>query len=250
MKFCCLGSGSGGNAFVVEHRATTVLADCGFGYHQLKDRLQKSGISNLNRELNAVLIGHEHHDHSKSARRFVKHPGISLYMTAGTADALEIGNARIIRSGELFYVNDLPIMPITVPHDAAEPVQFVFGEAPRKIGIFTDLGRITLSLREACADLSAIALECNYDKRMLAANRKYPADLKRRIAGGFGHLDNDTAAAFIAEIDSPRLKHVLGVHLSRHNNSVDLVKEALGRSCDARKVVVAVQEEGTGWLEV
>lgn len=241
-----MGSGSRGNAFVVERGATTLLIDCGFSPAKLKRRLAAFGIHNIAAEVDAVLITHEHSDHI-GALKSLAAANIPAYMTAGTARALDFRGANIVRSGEEFQIGDLHIAPWTAPHDAEEPVQFVLGE---RFGIFTDFGHITKIIRNACCGLSAMAVECNYDAQMLAANPNYPARIKQRIAGKYGHLENAAAAKLVAIADSARLRYVVAAHLSAQNNSPELVRAALSRACDSRKIKIADQENGCEWTDI
>ncbi|MGI9296921.1 MAG: MBL fold metallo-hydrolase [Gammaproteobacteria bacterium] len=244
MRFCCLGSGSRGNAFVVEYGATTLLVDCGFKPSDLRRRLARHFIALS--EIDAVLIGHEHGDHTAGLESLAA-AGIAAYMTSGTARALNFRGARTVRSGDPLHIGDLHIAPVTVPHDAGEPVQFVFGG---RLGIFTDLGHITPAVRNACRGLRAMIIECNYAADMLAANNRYPARLKKRIAGKYGHLENDAAAELVARVDSARLRYVVAAHLSEHNNAEARVRKTLSRACDSQKITVADQKNGSEWIAV
>lgn len=244
MRFCCLGSGSRGNAFVVEHGATTLLVDCGFSASRLQRRLHEHFVNIA--EINAVLIGHEHGDHTAGLASLAA-ANIPAYMTSGTARALKFRGAHIIRSGESFDIGDLHIAPITVPHDAAEPVHFVINE---RLGIFTDMGHITPVVRDACRELDTLIIECNYAAELLAANTRYPEQVKKRIAGKYGHLENTTAAALVADVDSARLRNVVATHLSAENNTESRVREALSRACNASKITIADQQNGCEWMSV
>ncbi|MGI9306999.1 MAG: MBL fold metallo-hydrolase [Gammaproteobacteria bacterium] len=250
MRFCCLGSGSRGNGFVAEHGATTLLVDCGFNFSSLVRRLKLRFLEAA--EISAVLVSHEHRDHAdvRGLEKLRAASGAEIYMTAGTARELNIRGAREIQSGASFAVGDLQILPVTVPHNASEPVQFVVGDGTRRLGIFTDLGHITPAVRNACGELGAIMIECNYSAPLLAANNNYPPHVKDRIAGKYGHLENNTAAAFVGEIKTARLRHVVAVHLSANNNTAALAHEALEKSCEARAIKIAGQETGLDWIRI
>lgn len=212
----------------------------------MKRRLEKCGIHNIAAEVNAVLITHEHTDHISSLKLFAA-AGVDIYMSEGTAYALGFCGAKIIRAGESFEVGDLHISPFAVPHDAEEPVQFVFGEC---LGIFTDFGYITPEVEDAARGLSAMVVECNYDERMLAENAKYPRKVKERIAGPTGHLDNYAAAELVAHANSAKLRHIVAAHLSAQNNDESLVFAALAKVCNPRKITIASQNHGCQWLQV
>ena len=239
MRFCCLGSGSRGNAFLVEHRATTLLVECGFSPSELRRRLGRYFVNP--REIDAVLIGHEHRDHSAAVESLAA-DGIAIYMTAGTARALNFNGTQTIKSGTPFHIGDMDIFPITVPHDAEEPVQFVFNG---RLGIFTDLGHITNAVRNACQNLEALVVECNYDAKILAANRRYPARIKERIRGKYGHLENGAAAALVKSVESPLLRHVVAAHISENNNAESSIRRALARVCDEKKITITDQRHGS-----
>ncbi len=250
MRFCSLGSGSRGNAFAAEHGETTLLVDCGFNFASFCRRLERRSLEISH--LNAVLVGHEHRDHAniRALEKLRAEHGVELYMTAGTAQQLNIPAARKIKSGAPFAIGGLQITPITVPHNACEPVQFIIDDGARRLGIFTDLGHITKAVRDSCGELGALIIECNYSAPLLAANGNYPAHVKERIAGKYGHLENDAAAGLIAEIQSPRLEHVVAAHLSAENNKESLVIKALADAHNGGKISIAGQEDGLDWLSV
>lgn len=247
MRFCFLGSGSRGNSYIVEHANTKVLVDCGFSRRDMHRRLARLFLSPT--EINAVLITHEHSDHTRGLKQFM--PEIAVYMTHGTATKLKwAARYNTIRAEESFFVGRLQITPVAVPHDAAEPVQFVFADGVRKLAVFTDLGHITPTVRRWCADVDALAVECNYCPQMLADNPHYPPKLKSRIAGQLGHLENAQAAALISELKSPKLRYVIAAHLSEKNNTSFLAHKALSIACDTIKISIAEQQTGTAWLSL
>lgn len=250
MRFCCLGSGSRGNAFVVEHGETTILIDCGFSFTALRRRLARYSLDFAH--LDAVIIGNEHGDHAniRALEKLQAAGGIEFYMSAGTARQLNFSGAHAVQSGAPFAVGGLHITPVTVPHDASEPLQFVIDDGARRLGIFTDLGHTTKAMRDICGGLCAVVVECNYDAAMLAANTKYPAQVKARIAGKYGHLENAAAAEFIAAIESPRLAHIVAAHMSAENNSEEKVLDALEKVAGGRKIAIAGQETGLPWCSV
>jgi phosphoribosyl 1,2-cyclic phosphodiesterase len=258
MRFCSLGSGSEGNALLVEcvvdARTVRLLIDCGFGLREFKRRLSAVGLAPA--DLDAVLVTHEHGDHIGGAPRVAAAFGIPLYMTAGTAlaglttDAARAGY-RGIDSHSCFELHGVRIEPVPVPHDAREPVQFVIDDGAARLGVLTDLGRSTAHVVRSMSRLDAIVLECNHDERMLQAS-DYPYALKRRIAGGFGHLNNEAASGLLAAIDHSRLRTVVAAHLSRSNNRPEIAREALARAWGTgpESIVVADQADGVGWTVV
>jgi phosphoribosyl 1,2-cyclic phosphodiesterase len=157
----------------------------------------------------------------------------------------------LIDSHDEFAVGDLCVAPFPVPHDAREPVQFVFTDGDSRLGVLTDIGMPTPHVGEVLSACDALVLECNHDREMLAGGR-YPGWLKQRIGGPFGHLANDAAADLLAMIDTRRLRHVVAAHLSESNNTPALARAALAGAlgCAADWIGVASQESGFDWREL
>jgi len=151
----------------------------------------------------------------------------------------------------VFAVGDLQVQPYLVPHDAAEPVQFVFSDGARRLGVLTDTGCSTSHIEACLSGADALVLECNHDLDMLM-NGPYPQGLKQRVAGRFGHLDNAAAARLLAQLDQSRLKHVIAAHLSKQNNRPQLAAAALARAmgCELDWIGIASQEKGFAWREL
>ena len=195
MRFASLGSGSEGNGLVVESGATRVLVDCGFGIRDAAARLSRLGLEP--RDLAAILVTHEHSDHVGGVPAFAARHAIPVWATFGTIAAVSErfeGMTRVygFDSHDAFAIGALEIVPIPVPHDAREPVQYVIGDGARRVGVLTDLGVSTPHV-EACLDgCDALVLECNHDLAMLEGGT-YPYPLKKRIASRLGHLDNVAA---------------------------------------------------------
>lgn len=252
MRFASLGSGSRGNALLVEADGTRVLIDCGFGPRELGRRLARLGVEAG--DVDAILVTHEHSDHVGGVARCAARHGVAVFATAGTcAAAAGLAGVRVERfdSHASFVVGGLEIHPYPVPHDAREPVQFVLSDGCRRLGVLTDAGHVTPHMVSMLAACDAIVLECNHDPEMLARG-SYPRHLKQRIAGRFGHLDNEAAAGLLRQIDVRRLQHVVCAHLSEQNNRPELavaaVSAALG--CTSDWVGVAGQDDGCGWRQV
>ena len=150
-----------------------------------------------------------------------------------------------------FAVGALRLLPYTVPHDAAEPLQLRCSDGATSLGVLTDAGHVTPHMVAMLDQCDALVLECNHDSAMLA-NGNYPYPLKQRIAGSQGHLDNSAAASLLARIDGSRLRHVIAAHLSEQNNTPQLARTALCRAlnCDSGWIGVASQAAGFDWREV
>jgi phosphoribosyl 1,2-cyclic phosphodiesterase len=257
LRFASLASGSGGNCLVVEAgeggSATRVLLDCGLNLTDTERRLARLGLEPS--QIDGMLITHEHGDHAHGVFDFAAAHGVVVYLTYGTMLALK-GEGKVIEGVRMVFVNGrqsealggLQVIPFTVPHDAREPVQFVLSDGDRKLGVLTDIGAPTAHVAKALSGLDALVLECNYDREMLWAGG-YPRWLKERIAGPFGHLDNEDSERLLAALDCSRLKHIIGAHLSQQNNRPALARAVLARAlnCDESWIGLATQDEGFGW---
>ena len=254
MRFASLGSGSRGNSLVVEAGDTRLLLDCGFSARETQARL--AALALAPEQISAVLLTHEHGDHVAGAFRFSRRYRVPLYLTHGTCLALsrssgDLCGGALIDSHSVFSLGDFEIQPFPVPHDAREPVQFVFSDGNRRLGVLTDTGAVTPHVVDMLNVCDALILECNHDRAMLAGSA-YPASLKQRIAGGFGHLENDQAASLLRQLGSCRLQHVVAAHLSEQNNRPELAVRALATALDCAEewIGVASQEEGLSWREL
>lgn len=247
MRFCSIGSGSRGNAHIIEKGETTLLIECGFPPRTLQKRLSGRYLSPA--EISAVLISHEHRDHVAGLSLMQRYQ-LACYMTAGTARQLAYpDNWQCLQPGEPLIINELTVTPLPVPHDVSEPVQFIIEDGVRKMVILTDLGHVTRGVQRACADADALLVECNYDEEMLM-NGPYPESVKARIAGDYGHLSNRDAAALVRATKNGRRRHIIGAHLSEHNNSEALVRQALQAADETAMVTIAGQHDGTDWLQL
>ncbi len=253
MRFASLGSGSDGNALVVQAGNTRVLMDCGFNLTETHARLQRLGLQAP--ELSGIVVTHEHGDHIGGVERLARKHSIPVWLTHGTLRAHFRNTPGFalheINPHEKFAIGDLEIQPYIVPHDAAEPVQYVFGDGAKKLGVLTDAGCATPHIEASLSGCDALVLECNHDVEMLA-NGEYPYPLKQRVGGRLGHLSNAEAGALLARLDNSRLQHIVAAHLSQKNNLPELAVAALcgALNCSADWIGVADQEEGFGWREI
>ncbi len=251
MRFASLGSGSEGNGLIVEAGDTRILIDCGFGVRDCAARLARLGIEPSS--ITAIFVTHEHSDHVGGVAALAARYGIGVWLTFGTLSAVAgrfDGLARVygFDSHDALVIGDLEVRPFPVPHDAREPVQFVVGDGEHRLGVLTDLGMSTPHVRASLSGCDALVLECNHDREMLHAG-SYPAALKQRIAGRFGHLCNDDSAALLASLDCSRLQHIIAAHLSRENNRPDLARNALASAlnCASDWIGIAEQDSGFAW---
>lgn len=251
MRFASLGSGSEGNGLLVEAGSTRVLIDCGFGVRDTVARLGRLGVEPGS--LSAILVTHEHNDHAGGVPAFAGKYGIPVWLTFGTIYELGdrfdgVAQVKGFDSHDAFRVGDLEIRPFPVPHDAREPVQFVVSDGQHRLGLLTDIGGSTPFVEASLSGCNALVLECNHDQKMLATS-DYPPSLKNRIAGRFGHLHNEAAAALLAALDTSRLQHIVAAHLSKQNNTPEKARAALAGAlrCAEDWIGVADQDEGFAW---
>lgn len=254
MRFASLGSGSRGNALLIESGQTRLLLDCGFSARSTVERLGRLGV--LAEDISAVLLTHEHSDHVAGAFSFARRFGIPVHLTYGTQMAMPQSRTgayecRLIDSCASFVIGDFEIQPFPVPHDAREPVQYAFTDGAHRLGVLTDSGSITPHIVDVLSACQALVLECNHDSGLLAAS-DYPALLKRRIAGGLGHLENGQAAGLLQQIDTRYLQHLVAAHLSEQNNRPELAANSLAAvlGCAPQWIGVADQDRGFDWRQL
>lgn len=251
IRFAALGSGSRGNALVVESGTTRVLIDCGFGPREMTRRLARLGL--VPEDIDAILVTHEHSDHIGGVARCAAKFGWAIHATYGTVvaglETAEDLSVSLVNGSEPFSLGALRVQPFPVPHDAREPVQYVVSDGMLRLGVLTDIGEPTPHVVSSLSGCHALVLECNHDTGMLQGGN-YPASLKQRIAGRLGHLANDVAASLLAQLDRTHLRHLVAAHLSEQNNAPALARQALAAvmQCDPAWIGVAGQEEGFAWL--
>jgi phosphoribosyl 1,2-cyclic phosphodiesterase len=254
LRFASLASGSSGNCLVAEASGTVVMLDCGLTLTESERRLERAGLAPS--QVSAILVTHEHGDHACGVFDFAAAHGVTVYLTHGTLAAMKAegkvldGVKLVVVNGrQAFFIDGMQIQPFTVPHDAREPVQYVLSDGVSKLGVITDVGTPTPHVAQMLSGLDALVLECNYDRDMLW-NGAYPKWLKERIAGPFGHLDNRESEQLLGALDRSRLKHVIGAHLSQHNNRPDLARAALARAMGCEETWIGLAApDGFGWRE-
>ncbi len=253
MRFALLGSGSEGNALVVQVVQTCVLLDCGFSLSETVSRLARLGLQAD--QFSGILVTHEHSDHIAGVAKLSRKFDIPIWMTHGTLRSQKEAFAKLnvteINPHTAFVIGDIEVQPYLVPHDAAEPVQYVFSDGKKKLGVLTDAGHATPHIQAILSGCHALVLECNHDAEMLRSGR-YPYSLKQRVAGRFGHLNNLQSAELLSRLDNSRLQHIVAAHLSSNNNLAELAVEALSAvlGCTQDKIAVATQAQGLDWREL
>lgn len=261
MRVAVVGSGSGGNAVVVESAGHAILLDAGFPRRRIEATLEELGLPPS--ALEALLLTHEHYDHVRGANQIARRHRLPVYATAGTLAATEVAlvaETRVIRSGEPFEIRgrhggvSFRVEPFRIPHDAREPVGFVVEDAAgRRLGLLSDVGCHSQLAWGRLRDLDVLVLETNHDLQMLRTG-PYPWHLKQRVASRHGHLSNREAADGLPELLGDRLQWLVLFHLSRTNNRPELAASEIGERLDRERskarLSVTSQDEPTPWLEV
>jgi phosphoribosyl 1,2-cyclic phosphodiesterase len=251
LRFASLGSGSKGNATVVESEHGLLLIDCGFTIKETERRLLLLG--HPPEAISAILVTHEHSDHIKGVGPLARKYQIPVYMTHGTAQYQTLGKIdelHIINIQRRFHVADVEVTPVAVPHDAREPCQFVLRHAKKTLGLLTDIGSITSHVTEQYRHCDALMLECNHCPHLLSIG-PYPYSLKQRVGGSWGHLSNQQAANLLQYIEVEQLQHLVISHISEKNNTQVLAREAITSVYgDKNSLILADQSAGVHWLAV
>ena len=228
------------------------MMDCGFTLVDTRARLERAGLSPS--DIAGVVVTHEHDDHLGGVARFARRYAVPIYLTRGTAqwlpEDLPAVLVNFIDSHTPFAVDAVGVEPFPVPHDAREPVQYVFTDGDARVGVVTDLGTVTQHVVEKLSGCRALVIECNHDLDMLM-DGPYPDSLKLRISGRFGHLCNVDAGRLVAALERSGLRHLIAAHLSQQNNTPALAIAALAQAagCEREWIGVASQDDGFGWRD-
>jgi phosphoribosyl 1,2-cyclic phosphodiesterase len=246
VRVTVLGSGSEGNATLVEADGTGILIDAGFSGRDIETRLRSIDFDPAS--LAGIVITHDHSDHTRGMGVLARRFGTPLHLTPRTAAAcaaLLSGEERVLSytSSQPFRVGSLEINPFLTVHDAADPVAITVTHpaSGSKMGIATDLGRPTTSVRAALANCHVLVLEANHDDVMLWRG-PYPWSVKQRIASSHGHLSNRASAELLRELYHPGLVAVALAHLSQHCNDSGLARSVVAKKLDRLGF--------RGWMEV
>lgn len=237
-KVCVLSSGSCGNSVYIEAGETRVLVDSGLSGKKIEDSLMEIGVEAC--QLNAVLVTHEHRDHTAGVGVLCRRYGMPLYATEATFTGMKpiTGDIpcdliRPINKHIEFEINDIKVRPFQIPHDAADPIGYSFHFGTKKITLATDIGHMNRPLLSELGGSDMLILEANHDRKMLIQG-SYPWFLKKRILGMRGHLSNVEAGMTIARVAGGNRPQVVLAHMSEHNNMPDLaydtVREILDKS--------------------
>jgi len=249
MRFASLGSGSKGNSTLVQAGETLVMIDCGFSLKETVRRLHRLGVEPS--QLDAILVTHEHSDHSSGVGGLSAKFHIPVFLTHGTAGSGRCDKAHEFRHftcDQRFAIKDIVIQPVAVPHDAREPCQYLLSHDELSLGVLTDLGSITPHVIASYTGCDALLLEFNHDQELLQ-NGPYPYALKRRVGGDWGHLNNHQAAALLEKIGGEKLNQLVIAHISEKNNSREMAERALYSVLPSLDIVTwAEQDNGFEWL--
>lgn len=255
ITFCSLFSGSSGNAVYIGAGDTHLLVDAGLPGKAVSEALLRIGV--LPETLTAILVTHEHSDHVKGVGVLSRKYRIPVYANARTWDAMErqVGNItpgcrRMFDSGDLFYINDVSVLPYAISHDAAEPVGYRIDYGGHSVATATDMGVFTKRILKTLEGVDLLLLESNYDPDMLRANEHYSQHLKTRIQSRYGHLSNGACAGAIFELQKTGVRDIVLGHLSKENNTPELAMNTVCELLAERGVLIGEDVRlGMAWRD-
>ncbi len=242
---CVLASGSKGNAIYISSGEISVLLDAGLAGIEIERRLSSKGIDP--ESLGAIIVSHEHGDHTQGVGVLARRFKIPVYMTRGTHKAAEkrlgrICDLKYFSAGSDFRIKDLIFHPFSISHDAEEPSGFTVSRNGLKIGVATDIGTVTAMVKDRLKDCSALVVEANHDPSMLMEG-PYPWHVKQRIKSRTGHLSNVDAKNLIEEIKHKNLKYIILAHLSETNNTARKALDEVNAALSAADAELAVARQ-------
>lgn len=251
MRFCILGSGSRGNATLIESNGIIVLIDAGFSGIEIQKRLAKTG--RRLEDMAAIIVTHEHNDHINGAGVLSRRLQLPVFANPATHLAAEKKMGRPHKrsefsTGEDFRVGPFVIHPFSVSHDTADPVGFTITDETSglKLGYCTDTGKVTRLMAHRLHECNALVMESNHDPDMLK-NGPYPPVLQQRVKSSRGHLANHESADFLASLVHKQLRHITLAHLSETNNLPELAllstKEILAGTGIEVEIAIASQDK-------
>ncbi len=255
IQISTLASSSKGNVGVISTGTTHLLVDTGISALRVRKGLAECGLSVS--DIDGIFYTHEHADHICGLGVLAKKDTLNIYCSRYLARDLRniapSANFTYIEPGSKLQVGDISVTPISVSHDAADPLGYLFEHAGRKLGYITDTGRITKSMRSILCGVHALYLESNYDLRMLQ-NSGRPYDVIERIAGDWGHLSNEQAGEFVSMLSHPELRNIILGHISPECNTPECasatMQATLQRIGLAAQVHVAPQATRLSWVEI
>ena len=246
-----LNSGSNGKCYYIGNDRDAILIDAGLSRRETEKRLKRLGLSL--KQISAIFITHEHGDHIHGISGISRKHDIPVYLTSRTLEQsglqLRDGVARIFRPFEDIQVGAITVKGFPKLHDACDPHSFVVSCEGVTVGVFTDIGYPCDQVKKHFSQCHAAFLESNYDEEMLETGR-YPWPLKNRIRGGYGHLSNRQALKFFQEHRPHYMSHLFLSHLSRDNNSPEMVRDLFEKAAGKTKIVIAGRYQETGLYRI
>lgn len=249
MQLYSIASGSSGNCIYAGTEETGILIDAGISMKRIREGLEAQELSLEG--IHAIFITHEHTDHISGLGPVLRKVPIPVYATRETIEAIwDKGGMKGV-SQELFHTvepdrcfrfRDVEVIPVSISHDAANPVCYTLQAADRKIGVATDMGCYTSELVDHLKDCNSLLLEANHDINLLQVG-SYPYSLKMRILGERGHLSNDASARLIQKLLHPGLRHIILGHLSKENNFPELAYQTVSYELEQNPIWSTMETE-------
>jgi phosphoribosyl 1,2-cyclic phosphodiesterase len=254
LRFCILASGSKGNAIYIESNGRAIVVDNGLSGVELVRRMESAGLAP--EKIKAIILTHEHRDHSSGAGIAARKFRVPLIATPDTWEACP-GTKKVnylpMQAGRSFELGGMQITPFNIPHDTADPVGLVFQAGAVRLGLCTDLGRATRLVEARLKGCHALVLESNHDPQMLN-NGPYQEWLKQRVRSRHGHLSNQEGAELLGKLHHGELREVVLAHLSETNNTPELAKSeteaALQRLESSANLCLACQARPSPLIEI
>jgi phosphoribosyl 1,2-cyclic phosphodiesterase len=253
LRFALLGSGSRGNALVVESANASVLIDCGFAAREIESRLKLLDVDPAT--LAAIVVTHEHGDHIRGVGAMARRYKLPVWMTPGTYQSANYGELPKLQLIDChtgsWKIEDIDILPYPVPHDSREPCQFVISADRQNLGLLTDAGHITPHIIEQLQKCDSLVLEFNHDLQMLSTG-PYPPSLQARVGGNHGHLSNQQALQLLRRVPVERFSNLVASHISEKNNDPELVRSMVSLHLPELKARFSLAEQHcvSEWLGV
>jgi len=242
LSFTSLNSGSNGNCYYIENQHDAILIDAGITCRETEKRMGRLGLSMT--KVRAIFVSHEHSDHIRGVPVIAKKYDLPVFITDGTLKKsgfnLESRLLKTFTAHNAVQIGELEITALPKFHDASDPHSFIVSCNEIKVGVFTDIGIPCENVIRYFSTCHAAFLEANYDEVMLE-NGRYPYHLKERIRGGHGHLSNKQALELFCN-NGTHMSHLLLSHLSRDNNSPDLVFQLFKKRSTGTEIIVASRE--------
>ena len=248
---CSLNSGSNGNCYYIGNDNEAILIDGGISCRETEKRLKRLGLSI--KKVKSIFVSHEHGDHIHGVPALSKKHSIPVYITHNTLHQsgieLQPELVRVFRAYENITVGQLQVVAFPKFHDASDPHSFIVKDSVIQVGVFTDIGSACKNVVQHFKQCHAAFLESNYDEEMLE-NGSYPWHLKNRIRNGYGHLSNKQAAELFRKHRPPFMTHLFLSHLSRNNNSPQIVRELFSKIAGKTEVIIAPRDRETSLYHI